>query len=167
MTKATNGNGNGAVKREYQTPEGTVLQCRPISSYTLQHNNVIRARSKPLPPMITTYFNNDPNMPMVEANENDPAYKQKLLVWAQEGTEDAMAIIVRLGVTNEPAPEFVALYRELYPEIEAKEVKIHWVYSLLGGDEDEVTRFIEFVTGQTAVTDKGLEQAKENFQGAD
>ena|SRR5689334_162487 len=118
-------------------------------------------RCKPLPPTITTYLNDDINRPMKEYDFNDEKYKRDLVVWEQDKTLDLNETVVKMGVSTTPPQEFVDVYAVEFPEISLESVKVHWVYSLLAGDE--ITTFFELLTGQTSITEKGLEEAKATF----
>lgn len=152
-------------KREYTTSEGTVLEFSPVSSWTINHINMKWERCKPIPPTITTYLNDNPQMAYQEYNENDAKYKQALSIWNGEKASEMNEVMVRLGIRSEPPAEFVEKYSEMFPDIEPQNIKVHWVYSLL--NEEEITQFFEVVMGQTTVTEKGLEQAKATFPSVD
>lgn len=150
-------------KREYKTAEGTVLLFRPVSSWTINHLNMKWERCKPLPPLVTTHIE---GRPYEEYNENDAKYKQLLSLWQSDKATDMNEAMVRLGILSEPPADFIERYRDEFPDIEEKNIKVHWVYSLLGG-ENEIQQFFEIIMGQTAATPKGIEEASNSFQGDD
>lgn len=148
---------SGKKTRSYKTEAGEVLEFRPVSSWTLNHINSKWEGCKPLPPKVTTELGED-------ENPNDSEYKHKLRMWEIGKAADANETCVRLGVTSEPPADFVKLYSEEFPEIEPRNIKVHWVYSLIGGKVEE---FFEILTGQTSVTEKGLAESAATFQSDD
>ena len=148
---------NGKKARKYTTDTGEVLEFRPVSSWTINHINTKWERCKPLPPKIKTEIGED-------ENPGDSGYQKELALWRSAKAEDINETCVRLGVINEPPDDFIAMYKEELPDIEPRNIKVHWVYSLLG---TKVEEFFEVLTGQTAVTDAGLEESAKSFRSDD
>lgn len=153
----TNGFTSG-TPRTYQTKEGTVLEFRPVSSWTVNFINSKWEKRKPLPPKYKTEAGFE------DYNSTDPHYLQQVKVWEQDKAAEMNETMVRLGILSEPPSEIVALYSAEFPDIEAKNIKVHWVYSLLG---ENVEEFFNVLMGQTAVTEAGLAEAGKSFPSPD
>jgi hypothetical protein len=148
---------NGKKTRSYETETGETLEFRPVSSWTINHIDSKWEKDRPLPPKIKTEIGED-------ENPNDSAYKKELKLWTAAKAADINETCVRLGVVNEPPSDFVETYKAEFPEIEERNIKVHWVYSLLGSQVEE---FFEVLIGQTAVTDKGLQESAKSFRSDD
>lgn len=149
---------NGKKTRSYETEAGEILEFRPVSSWTINHIDARWEKSKPLPPKYKTADG------IEDENVNDSAYKRDLKIWTANKAADVNESCVRLGVINEPPAEFVETYQREFPDIEERNIKVHWVYSLLGSKVEE---FFEVLIGQTAVTEKGLAESAQSFRSDD
>lgn len=148
---------SGKKTRSYETESGETLEFRPVSSWTIHHIDTKWEQCKPLPPKIKTELGED-------ENPTDSKYQHELTMWRSSKAADINETCVRLGVVSEPPAEFVQLYSEEFPEIEPRNIKVHWVYSLLGLKVEE---FFEVLTGQTTVTEKGLADSAKTFPSDD
>lgn len=153
------------VKREYVTPDGTRLEIKPVSQYTLGMVLQKWERSKPLPPKITTYLNDNYDIPYEEYNEGDLEYLHLLSLWTADKNNDLNNTVIHLGVVTTPPDEFANTLAEILPDLGAKEVKTHWVLSLFGDKFDEgLGELSAAIIGQTMITEQGLEEVKPTFQ---
>lgn len=151
---------NGTKKRTYQTNEGTVLEFRPVSNWTINHLNMKWEKTKPIPPKFKSENGIEDYYP------TDARYVQDLRIWEQAKAAELNETMVRLGVLSEPPADFVAVYEAEFPDIEPKNIKVHWVYTLLG-DEDTMTEFFNVLLGQTQITEAGLKEAAGTFPSTD
>lgn len=142
-----------SVSRKYMTDTGVELEFRVVSGWTISEINRKWEGCKPLPPKIQTEIG-------LDENPNDSQYKKELKLWTLNQAAEINETLIRIGILTQPPDEFMALYQEEFPDIDRRNVKIHWVYTLLG---DKAEEFFEVLLGQNNVTEKGLAESAATF----
>jgi hypothetical protein len=155
----TNGNSKNSNKKEYTTPEGTVLEFRSVTQWAMLNFEKTWERSKPLPPLIKTEIGED-------YNPADERYKHELQMWTTDHVVAISRFVVRAGVVNPVPEQFMTETKAIYPEMTDDDIKVEWVYSLVGSQE-EMAKFTEVVVGTTMPTEAGIEEASKSFRSED
>lgn len=156
----TNGNSKtNGTKKEYTTPQGTVLELRSITQWAMLNFQTAWERKKPLPPLVKTELGDD-------YNPADERYKRELAMWNADYLIAQSHFVVRIGVVNPVPKVFATEAKTLYPEMTDDDLKVEWVYSLVGDPED-MAKLTEAVMGTTMPTEEGIKEASNSFRSED
>lgn len=150
-------NENGTKTRTYQAPDGTELEFRAISQWALGNFEMAWERKKPLPPMVKTEIGDD-------ENPNDSRYKHDLMLWGADKGIAAAHLIMRVGIVTPVPSDYMKATQSLYPDMLPDDVKVEWIYELLGSAE-EVGKLTELIVGVTQATEAGIAEASKSFRG--
>jgi hypothetical protein len=150
------------ANRKFIARDGTELTLRPLPKLILErlYNNT---DGKPKPPIIEVEIAGQ--FKRMESNPNDPAFLARLQEWESAKNLRLLKFVAVEGVVELPPADFIRHYSEYFPEETEQGMKYLWVVGLLGADGEDIPLFMEALTSQTAVTEKGLETASETFPG--
>lgn len=147
------------MNRPYTTSSGEELQVSRVSSIAVQRIEIEWKKRKPKPPLEEV---ERAGRTATEPNPNNPEYLESLEIWESEKNIAVMKYLYTAGVHNRPPEEFIEAHREFFPEADPQEMKFLWLTSIIAGEE-ETANFMEFIMGQTMVTEGGVKSSEERF----
>jgi hypothetical protein len=150
--------------RTFICRDGTVLHLRPISAIILKRIST-DVTGKPMPPKVTVKIAGKHTR--TEDNPEDPVYLATLAEWSSNRNEKLVKYSFIHGVTEDPPREFVAEMREYMPDLSNQEAKYLWVASKVDGVISDMQLLSRSISGQTTITEDGLDEAMDSFQGDD
>ena len=150
-------------RRIFVARDGTEVRLKPISRLILER--------------LYNDTNGKPSVPKVEVeiagshkrqedNPEDPDYKVALANWESARNLRITRYFLTHGVADNAPDSFVQEYREFFPNADDQEMRYLWMVEMLGEENQEDWQLItQAITGQTAPTAKGIEQAEAAFPG--
>lgn len=151
------------AERIFTFPDGTSVETMDVPSTTVEHILNSEAGKPPVPIVEVTLAGKYKRR---EANPKDPDYLLALQAWEAAKQKRVMLFVVAKGVKDEPPEDFVAEYAMYLPEgAPMEEFKYLWLSPKLEG-EGVIEAFIEHLLSQTAVTEAGVQEAADRFQGS-
>lgn len=150
-------------RRIFVARDGTEVRLKPISRLILERlfND---ASGKPTVPKVEVEIAGQHKRH--EDNPEDPDYKKALANWEGQRNLRLTRYFLTHGVADNAPEEFVEEYREFFPDANDNEMRYLWMVDLLGEEHQEDWELItQAITGQTAPTAKGIEQAEAAFPG--
>lgn len=156
-----------AEQRTFHTSSGVALKLRPVNPYHLERVQMELERHKPKPPDIE--IDSGKGRSYWTQNPDDPAYKQALADFQRDVGVKTMQFAFYVGVENraperDKLPEVVKLTLSEMPNATDKDVHYLWVTSLIES-EDEFAALLNYLMGQTMVTQEGIAEAEAAFPG--
>jgi len=150
-------------RRIFVARDGTEVRLKPISRLILERLYNHTDGKPPVPKVEVEIAGHHTRM---EENPEDPAYKEALENWEGERNLRITRYFLTHGVADNAPDSFVEEYREFFPNANDNEMRYLWMVQLLGEEEREDWKLItQAITGQTAPTAKGIEQAEAAFPG--
>jgi hypothetical protein len=150
-------------RRIFVARDGTEVRLKPISRLILErlYNDV---SGKPSVPKVEVEIAGTHKR--LEDNPENPAYKTALANWEGARNLRITRYFLTHGVADNAPDTFVKEYREFFPNADDNEMRYLWMVDLLGEENQEDWQLItQAITGQTAPTAKGIEQAEAAFPG--
>lgn len=147
-------------RRVFVTRDGVELKLARVSAIILERLNADQS-GKPKPPLVEVKIAGKHTRQ--ESNPDDPEFKEALESWNRERSTQVVKYVFTHGVENEPPEAFLEEHREYFPEATRRDLKYLWVASLVDQVPTDVSKLVEAITGQTLVTQEGLETAMQSF----
>ena len=147
-------------RRTFTTRNGTELQLRPISSLILERLSSDKSGKPKVPRVEVTIGGSHTRL---EDNPNDPEYVRALAEWNKESSMRLVKYVFVHGVANSPPDAFVEEHVEYFPDASERDIKYLWIGSLVDEYAEDIKLLVQTITGQTSITEEGLEQAIASF----
>lgn len=143
----------------FVTSEGEELKLRPVRALMVERI-VNGTAGKPKVPQVEVLIAGKHRR--MEDNPADETYQAALAEWKQKKNETLMTYLLTAGISGTPPEVFVEESSLLFPDANDLEMKYLWVISRV--PDNDIEALMEAIMGQTALTQKGLEDAAANFQ---
>ncbi len=149
-------------RRVFIARDGTELHLQRLSSMILERLNADQTGKPAIPKVEVKIAGKHTRM---ELNPEDSAYKAALQNWERERNTRLVKYVFVHGITDDAPRAFVEDHREYFPEASDRDLKYLWIASLVDQHVEDLQALIEAITGQTEITEGGLEEATNSFRG--
>jgi hypothetical protein len=150
-------------KRIFRADDGTELELRKLSPVAMQLLDYRAEKRKPKPPIVEVPVPGQEGKFRTEPNPNDPSYVQALVDWENDKGTEVMRYVYTVGVSSPVPLEFEETHRGFFgDDLSDADLKFMWVGSFFLSEEQS-TRFMNAVMGQTIITPEGLKESEARF----
>lgn len=147
------------LDRTFTFLDGTVVELDTPNPLTLEHIVNNEAGKPSVPKVAVTRLGHKRH----ELNPDDPDYKLARAAWQASKEKKMLLYIVTYGVKTLPPEEETDQLRMFLPEGATDgDLKYMWISQKLEST-DELTRFINEVTGQIVPTEEGIAESEAAF----
>lgn len=149
-------------RRVFVTRSGVELHLQRLSSIVLDRLNADES-GKPVVPKVEVKIAGKHTR--MELNPEDSTYKAELAKWERERNTRLVKYVFVHGIADDAPLDFVQDHREYFPDASVRDMKYLWIGSLVDQSVGDLQLLVEAITGQSEITEAGLEAATESFPG--